>query len=384
MCTKYSAPIAFFLIPTLLSAENTAQSEQQPAVTTSLSVHQEQLTTKKAFDPFTAKVTKQRVRLRLAPHLDSHVYKELDKEELLLITGEVDDFFSVQPPKELVGYVFRTYVLDGVVEGSHVNVRLEPDLAAPVLCQLNTGDKVHGTIAKNNKWMQIALPEEVQFYVAKEFITKIGDKELFTALEKKKELLTSSLDMLETTIQHELQKPFMAMQVSPIASKLQEITREECFPFHAERAKELLRKMQEAYLEKSCGAVLPESHEQAMTAAELVEPTTVKSALHWEKKERAFLEEALDSRQATSEDHFYKQDLKKAVTLRGVLKPYNQIVPNRPGDYMLVNEMGLPIAYLYSTRCDMNKYLDKEVTCVAADRPNNFFAFKAYFVYEIQ
>lgn len=68
------------------------------------------------FEPFTGKITKNKVRLRLQPTYDGPVLKELKRNDLLVILGEVEDFYAVQPPTDIQAYVFRTYVLDNVVE----------------------------------------------------------------------------------------------------------------------------------------------------------------------------------------------------------------------------------------------------------------------------
>src|SRR5437868_353843 len=84
-------------------------------------------TTLTKLEPFTGKITKNRVRLRLQPHLDGTILKELSKEALVIVNGAEDEFYAVQPAPDAKGYVFRTYILDGEVVGNHINVRLEPD-----------------------------------------------------------------------------------------------------------------------------------------------------------------------------------------------------------------------------------------------------------------
>ena len=73
------------------------------------------------FTSFTGKVTKNKVRLRLQPNLEGPILKELVQGDMLIIIGETEDFYAVQPPTGSKAYVFRTYILDGVVEASRVN-----------------------------------------------------------------------------------------------------------------------------------------------------------------------------------------------------------------------------------------------------------------------
>ena len=90
------------------------------------------------FEAFTGQVAKNRVRMRLNPALDSVIINELSKDDLVVVTNESDEFYEVLPPSQMKGYVFRTYVLDGQVEGSNVNIRLEPDTGSQVVCQVNS------------------------------------------------------------------------------------------------------------------------------------------------------------------------------------------------------------------------------------------------------
>ena len=75
----------------------------------------------------------------------------------------------------------------------------------------------------------------------------------------------------------------------------------------------------------------------------------------------------------------------QAVSLSGFLEPYKHPIKNRPGDYLLVSKsQNLPIAYLYSTHVDLEPLQGTEVTVRAAPRPNNHFAYPAYFVLSIE
>src|SRR6185436_15600633 len=76
----------------------------------------------KPFSPFTGKVKGRKVRLRAQPDLDGRVVRELGGQDMLVVVGEKGDFYAVEPPSGLKAYVFRSFVLDGVVEGNRVNV----------------------------------------------------------------------------------------------------------------------------------------------------------------------------------------------------------------------------------------------------------------------
>ena len=69
------------------------------------------------FTPFTGKIKGRKVRLRATADLEGRVVKELNRQDLLVIVGEKGDFYSVEPPAGSKAYVFRSFVLDGIVEG---------------------------------------------------------------------------------------------------------------------------------------------------------------------------------------------------------------------------------------------------------------------------
>ncbi len=167
---------------------------------------------------FTGRVNSTRVRLRTAAKLDAPIIRELEKQELVVVTGEEDEFYAVQPPADVVGYVYRTYVLDGAIEGTHVNVRLAPALEAPVLTQLNTGDKVDGTpCEENSKWMKITLPETTRLYVSKDYVENIGPTTLISQLAEGKEMAEKKLVDTLIAVQTEMRKPFEEIRANVIS-----------------------------------------------------------------------------------------------------------------------------------------------------------------------
>ncbi|MBA2727993.1 MAG: hypothetical protein H0U49_07460 [Parachlamydiaceae bacterium] len=54
---------------------------------------------------------------------------------------------------------------------------------------------------------------------------------------------------------------------------------------------------------------------------------------------------------------------------------------NKPGDFLLLSSISnLPIAYLYSTAVNLQDKLGRIATVQVVKRPNNNFAFPAYYV----
>src|SRR6185503_326918 len=127
---------------------------------------------------FTGRVTGNKVRLRTQPTLEGHVVRETFYGEMVGITGEQQDFYVVQAPTHFKGYVFRTFILDNVVEGDNINIRLFPDVDAPIIGKLSRGERVTATVSDlNNKWLEIDAPSAVHFFIAKEYVEKCGPLE---------------------------------------------------------------------------------------------------------------------------------------------------------------------------------------------------------------
>jgi hypothetical protein len=365
----------------------------------------------KKVEAFTGKTIKNRVRLRLQPHLDSPILRELQRDEFFVVTGTVDDFYAVLPSPKLKAYIFRTYVLDGVVEGNRVNVRLEPETTAPIICQLNSGDTVKGVISsQNNKWLEIAMPENVRFYVAKEYVSPAGDAKLYDAIEKKRSETEHKLATIEAQMQQELSKQFKDIKLAPLAEQLNQIISGNAeMPRQKEKAEALLKIMQEAYLQKSIANKqtsqvaddeaddtenqkeppkkathkLPEPDETSipLTANDNSKPGDIAT---WKAREQELIKQAISKGEIATEDQFYSLDQNDITELKGILKPNSRFVKNMPGDFLLINpQTELPLAYLYSTKVDLHKFLGKEVSLTASERPNNNFAYPAFFVLEV-
>lgn len=376
----------------------------------------------KEIEHFTGKISRNRVRLRLQPSLESPILKELNRDDFFIVTSVVDDFYAVLPPEKLKGYVFRTYVLDGVIEGSHVNVRLEPDTNSPILCQLNAGEKIEGKISpQSNKWLEITLPEKVRFFVAKEYVNRIGDANLFYSIEKKRSQITARLAKIELLMKEELKKPFKEIQPAPIVNELTQLAKQaQELPTQKEKAEMLIQKMQESYLQKSVAnkqakpekaaapkpsivATGPQNDDPAEQEAPIVAPNKApqiaapsqkqlpsipapgKPNDFWVEQEQRLIKEALDAGQTSSPAEFYSLDEQLGYSLTGIVKPNLRPVKNSPGDFLLIDpETNLPIGYLYSTKIDLHNYIGRQITVVVSERPNNNFAYPAYFVLKVE
>lgn len=361
-----------------------------------------------SFKPFTGRVAANKVRLRVQPDLESHIFRQVSKNDLLLIVGEEGDFYAVQPPKDAKAYVFRSYILDNVVEASRVNVRLEPHVDGPIIGQLQAGDKVQGQVcAMNHKWMEIAPPPSTRFFVSKEFIVNAGGPDFLASMEKKKSQVEELLNHALLGAESENKKTYEEMSPQPVIEQFQTIVRNfSDFPEAVARAKEALAQFKDSYLNKKIAyleakAQLSSHVKDEMLARHKAEKqellaaqprATPKRSSNKEMSETMRFWDGLEESLYLSwtafhagrkMEDFYAEQKANASVLTGTLETYDFPVKNRPGDYILRGE-NAPLAYLYSTSVDLEKYVGKEVTIQVSPRPNNHFAFPAYFVLSVE
>lgn len=351
----------------------------------------------KPFKSFTGLLTKNKVRLRVQPTLEANVIRELSKGDMLIVNGEIDDFYSVLPPQGSKAYIFRTFVLDNTVEGTRVNVRLEPSVDAPIIAQLNTGDRVNGTISPlNSKWLEIPMPATARFYVAKEYIEKIGDANLMAQILKKRDDINQLLSSTLLLSQHELQKPFPDIKLDSITKNYHKIMDQaKEFPEQAARAKELLQTLNNTYVQKKIAYLEAKTQNlepvtssfnasNTDTLPSAKKAVTAKMAI-WNDAEETAFREWQEHHPAQSMEEFIEDQLATSKTLKGILEPYTKAIKNKPGDYVLVNQSNHGIiAYVYSNRVNLADSVGHEVSIKVAPRPNNNFAFPAYMVLEIE
>ncbi|NGX58781.1 MAG: hypothetical protein K940chlam3_01689, partial [Chlamydiae bacterium] len=204
------------------------------------------------FTPFTGKIIGNRVRLRTQPTLEAPIVNQLKAGDMFVIQGEEDEFYGITPSEGTKAYVHRKFVLDGEIDGERVNVRLHPDLDAPIIARMNTGDKITGKrSAENNKWLEIPAPKETRFYVYKDYIENIGGPEIYLRLEKTSQNYKNLVKTASELIQDEFKKPFIDMQIDQVLSDLNQIVKDrDNFPQYAKQAQNIINEANEQYLNK--------------------------------------------------------------------------------------------------------------------------------------
>ncbi len=366
-----------------------------------------------AFKAFTGKIAANKVRIRVKPDLDSHIIRQANKDDLFLIVGEEGEFYAVQPTKETKAYVFRSYIIDDAVEANRVNVRLEPHVDGPIIAQLQAGDKVKGQVCPmNHKWLEIAPPNSTRFYVSKEFITHAGGPDFIATMERRKTQVEELLSAAYLAAESECKKSYEEMSPQPVVDQFQTIIRQfSDFPQAAVQAKEGLSLLKDTYLNKKI-AYLEEKAQLSPTAKEellakhkeeskellndphsKVDPSIfAKRAIKrdmtdqmrfWDTIEESLYLSWSAFHAGRKMDDFYAEQKANATVLTGKIVPYDNPVKNKPGNFILRGS-DAPLAYIYSTCVDLEKYEGKQVTVLASPRSNNHFAFPAYYVLSVE
>lgn len=342
---------------------------------------------KAVFSPFTGRIKGDKVRLRLHPDLESSIIRELDKEELLAVVDQEGDFWVVEAPDGLKAFVFRGFIIDNVVEGNRVNVRLEPDLEAPIIGHLNAGDKIKGEICPGNKkWLEITPPSNTHFYIAKEFVEFAGGHEFKQEMARKKEtalqLLTSATDFAIS----EMDKPFEEMNFELVKGNFQNIIHNYSeFSENINKAKEALAHLQEdytqkriAYLEAKAGGIvspIDSSYKERQFHKESLQT--------WYQIENGLYTAWTELNQGRTFDDYYEQQRLVAASITGIVEPFISPKKNKPGDF-IVKHNNISVACIYSTKVDLNAYVGKKVTLIGSPRSNHNFAFPAFFVHAVE
>lgn len=372
-------------------------------------------------EPFTGKITRNKVRMRLQPSLDAPILSEFSRDDLLNVVGETGEFYVILPPKDTKAYIFRTFVLDNIVEGNRVNVRLEPALEAPVIAQLNNGDRIDGVVSPlSSKWLEISPPPTTRFYVCKEYVEKIGTAAMMQQIETRRAEASALFKSANLNSEKEFQKNFQEIDLTGVYANLNTLINQYSdFPKLVERAKTLLSSIQETYLQRKIAyleakAFAIESQKTTPTASEQTpikkqdplprddsfNQTPKKNTSSWESpfdpnkmtakmalwipQERSLFETWQLKHKDGTPKEFYEEQFGETIELKGVIEPYSRPIKSKPGDYLLVSPYTkLPIAYLYSTQVDLMPSTGKEVLLHVVKRPNYNFAFPAYYVISV-
>ena len=358
-------------------------------------IETQEVSTNTQFKAFTGKIVGDNVRMRSVADLDGMIISELAKNEYVVVDGEKEGFFAIRVPKELKAYIFRGFIIDNVIEGERVHFRLAPNKEALILGHYNTGQHVDGTICENNtKWLQIEVPDTVRFYVAKEFVERVGGVDFKSIHDQRKKDVVQMFESTRLLAQSELNKNFHEIGIERVKQDFQTIIEKYTdFPEIVSKAKKALAKVQENYLCRKITFL----ENKASQKTEKDRPENIYDALRntnedisqtdrmkiWEPIEQACYLKWSSMHYAKTMDDFYRDQKLKSQRISGIVEAYKEPVQNKPGDFVVKNH-DIVTAYIYSTHINLCEYEGKWVNLMVAPRSNNNFAFPAYCVLDVE
>ena len=189
-------------------------------------------------------------------------------------------------------------------------------------------------------------------------------------------------------------KPFEELDIQKITQSYADIIADYSeFSKSISPVKENLAKIQEEYINKKLSYL----EQKAMILSKNVATRDSSIVIHngqtaltpkdrmkmWEKVEESLFISWSRSHLNKDIQEFYEAQKFNSATISGIVEAYNDPIMNKPGSY-IVRDRDLTRAYLYSTMVDLHSVVGQYVTLVVSDRPNNDFAFPAYFVMEVQ
>ena len=208
---------------------------------------------------------------------------------------------------------------------------------------------------------------------------------------KKKETVKQFSESTHLLAQAEMKKPFTEIDIERLIENYQTIMTEYAdFTEYANQATHEIANLKEAYLKRKIAYLEVKAsnqtpheniHQVSEKKEELMTPTDRMKI--WEPVERALYLTWSSTHHVKTIDEFYEDQKLKATTISGVLETYREPVKNKPGDFIL-KERDIPLAYLYSTEVNLEEFVGKRVTLSVSSRPNNHFAFPAYYVLDAE
>ena len=358
------------------------------------SVEKKSSQTQSNFKSFTGKTVGNNVRMRSLPDLDSHIISELTKGDYVVVTAEKGDFYAVAAPTELKAYIFRGFVIDNVVEGERVNIRLFPEREAPIIGHYSTGHVLEGKVCKDNsKWLEIPIPSNTQFFVAKEYIEYAGKPELKKIHDKRKTSVAQLFNSTQLLSQSELHKAFHEIDIERITQGYQTIIQDYVdFPDYVALSAKALSEIQEDYLHRKIAFLEAKASKMGKGQVEDIYEVShrLENAMSptdrmkiWEPIEQAVYHTWSSKHHAKTMDDFYEDQKMKCQNISGILTPYRDPVKNKPGDYVIMDR-DIPVAFVYSVQINLEEHVNKRVNLMVSPRPNNNFAFPAYYVHHVE
>jgi SH3-like domain-containing protein len=139
-----------------------------------------------AVQPRTGEINAHEVNIRAGAHLNYEILTQLDKGDLVLVTGTRGDWTRIAMPPGVLAWVSSKFVAeDGLVEAENVNVRSGPSLKHNLLCQLDRDQQVV-VVKESGEWYGIMPPDDAWAWVHSNLVDDKGEAALYTAWAPRK------------------------------------------------------------------------------------------------------------------------------------------------------------------------------------------------------
>jgi uncharacterized protein YgiM (DUF1202 family) len=125
---------------------------------------------------FQGEVTSDNINVRADSTVSSDMICEINEGDTVEVIKEVYEWYKIRLPKSAPAYISRNLVepIDGKtakVKKNNVNIRLKPDLAAPILGRVNKNEVIK-LAEELVGWYKIEPPSGASGWVHKNFIVK--------------------------------------------------------------------------------------------------------------------------------------------------------------------------------------------------------------------
>lgn len=117
-----------------------------------------------------ARVTGSNVNLRTGPSRRAEIVGQLPRGTEVLVVLTDGEWSSIVPPEGTAGWISRSYLEDGVVTGSRVNLRAGPSVAYASLMMLGEGAEV-AVIEERDGWARIKLPDTARLWMSSRYLS---------------------------------------------------------------------------------------------------------------------------------------------------------------------------------------------------------------------
>lgn len=349
-------------------------------------------------DVFTGKVCVHCAALRATPTGQSLPVFECERALLVRVTGSDGEFYQITPPDGLKAYIARKFIVEGRVQGQHVNLRARPNTESAILGQVNDQEKLPvKTLAKAPDWLEIPYPADRKLYIRKDLVARVGDEAAFSALQIQQSqiadyLKTAHTMVLEAREQFKQQSP-ESVSWDKIQSAYEKALKLALSsPAFTEMAHAIIQEQQVAFCDYQKwfleSKTLPSSQQISPgdESKSISEPIAALNTAptRWTKIEQMRMEQWLDAHPEKTESHYWHEQEQQSQRLEGTIAQYvRSDLRQKPGDFLLYNS-DIPVAYLYSAQLKLADLEGKTCNLRAVKRDDLGFALPAYCVIAVE